>query len=78
MSRDVNTWQNKIIRHFKGGHYQFLYVAKHTEGYGDMAIYRALDGTEQIYARPLHMFMEMCNPAQYAKFGQVYRFELME
>lgn len=44
-------------RHFKGGYYQVLTLALHTETQDQLVIYQSeQDG--QVYARPVAMFME--------------------
>ena len=45
-------------RHYKGGEYLVLYLAKHTETGEDLVIYQALYGEQGIWARPLAMFLE--------------------
>ncbi|CAM4469326.1 DUF1653 domain-containing protein [Paenibacillus xylanexedens] len=48
-----------MYRHFKGGIYEFLQTAEHSETHEILVIYRNEDG--KIYARPYEMF-----------FGSVY------
>ena len=45
-------------RHYKGGEYEVIGVAKHTETLEDLVVYRALYDEGQIWVRPLHMFLE--------------------
>jgi hypothetical protein len=45
-------------KHYKGGEYEVIGVAKHSETLEDMVVYRALYGDNQIWVRPLKMFME--------------------
>lgn len=44
--------------HFKGGEYELLSVAEHTETGELLAVYRALDTPDLIWVRPLEMFVE--------------------
>lgn len=45
-------------RHFKGGEYEVLGVARHSEGLEDMVVYRPLYGEGRLWVRPLSMFTE--------------------
>ena len=45
-------------RHFKGGEYEVLYLAKHSETEEDMVVYRALYGEFGIWVRPASMWSE--------------------
>lgn len=45
-------------RHFKGGEYELLYVASHSETLEPMVVYRALYGAGGIWVRPAHMWTE--------------------
>ncbi|MDD3301780.1 MAG: DUF1653 domain-containing protein [Patescibacteria group bacterium] len=42
-------------RHYKGGEYQILGVAKHSESLEELVIY---SHDEELWARPLKMFLE--------------------
>lgn len=74
---DLNVWKGKTVQHFKGDQYLFIDVVEHTETGEDMALYKALYGDCRSYVRPLKMFLERCNKEQFNKYGQVYRFELV-
>lgn len=45
-------------RHFKGGEYEVLGVARHSEGLEDMVVYRPLYNDSGLWVRPLSMFTE--------------------
>lgn len=45
-------------QHFKGGEYQVLYVARHSETEEDMVVYRALYGDGGVWVRPAAMWLE--------------------
>lgn len=46
----------KYYRHFKGGIYKLLYIAKHSETLEQMVVYQAMYGDRQIWVRPATMF----------------------
>ena len=45
-------------RHFKGGEYEALYLAKDSETQEPMVVYRALYGAHLVWVRPLSMWNE--------------------
>ena len=45
-------------RHYKGGHYEVLGVARHSETEEPLVVYRALYGERGLWVRPLDMFTE--------------------
>ncbi len=45
-------------RHFKGGEYEVLFVARHSETQELMVVYRALYGEQEIWVRPAVMWNE--------------------
>ena len=45
-------------RHFKGGEYELIGVAKHSETLEPMVVYRALYGNGGLWVRPASMWNE--------------------
>ena len=45
-------------RHFKGGEYEVLCLAKHSETLEPLVVYRALYGAGEVCVRPLSMWNE--------------------
>ena len=45
-------------RHFKGGEYEVLYVAKHSETMEETVVYKALYGDGEVWVRPASMWNE--------------------
>ncbi len=46
-------------RHFKGGEYELIGVAKHSETLEPMVVYRALYGESGLWVRPAAMWTEI-------------------
>ena len=55
-------------RHFKGGEYQVLGVARHSETLEEMVVYRALYGEGGLWVRPSAMWNETVE-----REGRVFR-----
>jgi hypothetical protein len=55
---DAPILQPGRYRHFKGGEYEVLDLARHSETEEWMVIYRPLYGNQQLWVRPLKMFVE--------------------
>ena len=45
-------------RHFKGGEYEVLGIAKHSETQEEMVVYKALYGDGGVWVRPASMWNE--------------------
>ncbi len=44
--------------HYKGKQYEVIGVAKHSETLEELVVYRALYGENDLWVRPLKMFLE--------------------
>ena len=55
-------WKMEIrpgrYRHFKGGEYQVIGVARHSETMEELVVYRALYGERGLWVRPAGMWLE--------------------
>lgn len=61
-------------RHFKGGEYEVVEIAKHSETLEEMVIYKALYNSGELWVRPYNMFAEVIE-----KDGKkIHRFEPMD
>jgi hypothetical protein len=47
-----------LYRHFKGGEYEVVELAQHSETLEWYVVYRALYGERGLWVRPLGMFLE--------------------
>lgn len=61
----------RLFRHFKGGLYEFICMAKHSETEEDMVVYRPLYNDSGVWVRPADMFFEEI----YVNGVKVKRFE---
>lgn len=48
-----------IYEHYSGKQYRVLNVARHSESLEELVIYQALYGENDIWVRPLEMFLEV-------------------
>lgn len=62
-----------LYRHYKGGPYEVLGTARHSETQEPMVVYRALYGTQGLWVRPAAMFTEevQINGVWQARFAKV-------
>ncbi len=51
-------------RHYKGGEYQVLGIARHSETDEELVVYRPLYGEQGLWVRPLAMFLESVHTEQ--------------
>jgi hypothetical protein len=63
-----------IYRHFKGNKYHILGVAQHSEDGSTLVVYRPMYGTEDLWVRPVEMFLETVE----LNGQQVPRFDFLE
>ena len=52
-------------RHFKGGEYELIGIASHSETLEPMVVYRALYGEQGLWVRPAQMWFEVVNKDDY-------------
>ncbi len=52
-------------RHFKGGEYELIGIAKHSETLEPMVVYRALYGEGGLWVRPAAMWTEIVDKPDY-------------
>jgi len=52
------TVENGIYQHYKGGLYEVIGIARHSETGEDMVLYRPQYGERALWVRPLAMFCE--------------------
>ena len=67
-----------IYRHFKGDYYILEDVATDSETDAKVAVYRQLYENNELYVRPLDMFLSEVDYEKYPNVKQKYRFELQD
>lgn len=50
-----------LYRHYKGGRYEVIGVARHSETHEPLVVYRPLYGEGAMWVRPFAMFVERVN-----------------
>lgn len=61
-------------KHYKGGIYKVISIAKNSESHENMVIYRSLENERQLWVRPLDMFKEKVK----VNGKEVQRFEFIQ
>lgn len=58
-------------RHFKGGEYEVLHLAKDSETLETLVVYRALYGEGEVWVRPAKMWNEtvVCDGKEHKRFA---------
>ena len=67
-----------IYKHFKGDYYILEDVAIHSETKEKYIVYRGLYENNELYIRPLDMFLSEVDHEKYPDVKQKYRFELQD
>lgn len=70
--------ESQYYKHFKGGLYQLLYIAKNSETMENMVVYRSILDENAIWVRPEKMFFEtiIVNNASCPRFKAISKQEL--
>ena len=61
-------------RHYKGGEYQVLDIATHSETEEKLVVYKPLYGEQNMWVRPIEMFLEKVD----VRGKQLPRFEYID
>ena len=67
-----------IYKHFKGNYYLLEDIDIHSETKEEYAVYRSLYDDNELYIRPLDMFLSEVDHNKYPEVTQKYRFELQD
>lgn len=69
--------RGELYRHFKGNYYYILEIARHSETEEEMVVYKGIYN-DQVWVRPLNMFMEKVDKEKYPDIKDEYRFTLIK
>ncbi|MBO6148999.1 MAG: DUF1653 domain-containing protein, partial [Lachnospiraceae bacterium] len=64
----------EVYRHFKGGIYEILALARHSETLEELVVYRNKEDPSKVYARPLPLFMSPVDHEKYPEVKEEWRF----
>ena len=67
-----------IYKHFKGDSYIVEDIATHSETKEKYVVYRALYWNNELYIRPMDMFLSEVDHEKYPEVTQKYRFQLQD
>ena len=67
-----------VYKHFKGDYYFVEDIATHSETKEKYVVYRQLYGKNELWIRPMEMFLQEIDHEKYPNVEQKYRFELQE
>ena len=67
----------RLYRHFKGSLYKVIGMSKHTETGETLVLYHRIDDSNNIWARPIDMFLSEVDHEKYPDVEQKMRFELV-
>lgn len=65
-----------IYKHFKGKNYIVLDICKNSETMEEYVLYRELYDKNELWIRPLKMFLSEVDHKKYPNVKQKYRFEI--
>lgn len=68
---------NQVCKHFKGGLYKTLQIAKDSTSLTDVVVYQNTHSKE-IWVRSLKEFLEVLDTTKYPDATQAHRFEMIE
>jgi len=57
-----------VYEHYKGLRYKILAIGRHSETLEELAVYQAMYGENDVWVRPLAMFLENINEGSQPRF----------